>query len=219
MIVDSMTHEEVYQELARDRDNIDRWFRHKLNENRRKILKCKNFPLSFWLDHTTPRKIRYLLYARVLNRHRQRMIITMVALRQMTDGIAAYLAWPVENETIEPMVYLPHVFKRYADPERGNIPKKGTELIKHFVERNNRGIDNHNQKIVGRSVRYNGQEHLSCCVTDGVLLGHMEGKIYVACTFITYEMCGGIQHQEFNKCRGEIPTDSEMVSMLREHVI
>ena len=128
MIVDSMTHEEVYQELGRDRDNIDRWFRHKLNENRRKILKCKNFPLSFWLEHTTPRKIRYLLYARVLNRHRQRMILTMVALRQMTDGIAAYLAWPVDNETIKPMVYLPHVFKRYADPERGNVPKKALNL-------------------------------------------------------------------------------------------
>ena len=58
MIVDSMTHEEVYKELERDRENISRWLYHQMNAQRRRIIKCKRFPLNIWFDHTTPRKVR-----------------------------------------------------------------------------------------------------------------------------------------------------------------
>ena len=210
MIVDSMTHSEVYQELERDRENMHRWFVHQLDANRRKILKSQKFPIVLWFDHITPRKNRYLFYCRIFDKHKSKIILTTVALRNMPDGIAVYMTWPVDNDTIEPMVYLPHVFKQYALPERCNVEKKGVELIKHFFVRNSRGIDSHNQKVVGKSVRYNGQEHLSCCTDEGVLLGHMEGEIYVACTFITYDMCGVAQKQEFEPKRDIIPTDADI---------
>ena len=59
-------------------------------------------------------------------------------------------------------------------------------------------------------MRWNGEVHLSCCVTDGVLLGQMCGNLFIVRTFITYDMCSGLQQQEFEACRGEIMSDREM---------
>jgi hypothetical protein len=42
-----------------------------------------------------------------------------------------------------------------------------------------------------------GEEHLACCVNDGVLLGQQYGDVFVVRTFITYDMCCGQQQQEF----------------------
>ena len=217
MIVDSMTHEEVYKELERDRESMHRWFAHQLDANRRRILKSPKFPVVLWFDHTTPRKNRYLFYCRIFDKHKSKIIVTNVALRSMPDGIAVYMTWPVKNDTIEPMVYLPHVFKQYALPARCNVKKKGVELIKHFLVRNSRGIDSHNQQVVGKSVRHNGQDHLSCCTDEGILLGHMEGNIYVANTFITYEMCGIAQKKEFEPKRDNIPTDFDIYEAEKLH--
>jgi hypothetical protein len=63
---------------------------------------------------------------------------------------------------------------------------------------------------VGRSVRWNGEDHLSCCVPDGVLLGQMCGSLFIVRTFITYDMCSGLQQQEFDTQRAKIMTDREM---------
>ena len=116
---------------------------------------------------------------------------------------------------ITPMVLLPHVWKRYKDPERGNVQKSGIDLIKHYFMNNPHGADSHNQKVVGRSVRYNGEVHQSCCVNDGVLLGQIVNGIYIAKTFITYDMCSGLQQEEFEARRGEILTDDEMYERLK----
>lgn len=196
--------------MDRDRDSIHRWFSHQMKDLHRRALKCRQLPLKVWLDHTSPRKIRYLFYVRIFDRHKNLLILTMVALRPMSDGTTVYLTWPVANDSIEPMVYIPHVFKQYALPDRANVKKTGVELIKHFMERNSRGIDSKNQHVVGRSVRYNGEDHLSCCVDEGVLLGHMQGPIYIAKTFITYDMCGDVQMEEFKPKREGIPTDKEI---------
>ena len=64
--------------------------------------------------------------------------------------------------------------------------------------------------MVGRSVRWNGEDHVSCCVPDGVLLGQQSGQIYIVRTFITYDMCTGRQQQEFETQRTKILTDREM---------
>ena len=50
---------------------------------------------------------------------------------------------------------------------------------------------------------------MSCCIPEGVLLGQMEGEIYVAHTFITYEMCGEIQKELFEKSKSKIVTGKE----------
>ena len=57
MIVDSMTHAEVYKELERDRENMSRWWWHQHEGRRRKVMKCKKFPIKIWEDYTSPRKV------------------------------------------------------------------------------------------------------------------------------------------------------------------
>ena len=75
---------------------------------------------------------------------------------------------------------------------------------------NPHGQDTDNQKVVGRSVRWNGEDHLSCCITDGVLLGQEFDKYYLVRTFITYDMTTGMQQREFDTQRAKIMTDREM---------
>ena len=82
--------------------------------------------------------------------------------------------------------------------------------IKHYFSNNPYGKDSDNQRVVGRSVRWNGEDHLSSCINDGVLLGQEFDKYYLVRTFITYDMCSGLQQQEFNTQRAKILTDREM---------
>ena len=206
MIVDSMTHEEVYKELERDRENISRWLYHQMNAQRRRIIKCKRFPLNIWFDHTTPRKVRYLVNT-VVYEKKMAFMIAVYALRNTKEGIAIYVSWTTGTNEIKPMVHLPHQIQRYA--ERAGVKKNGIELIKHFLERCPDGMDNANQDIVGKSVRYKGMNHLSCCIPEGVLLGQMEDNIYVSHTFITYDMCGEIQKESFEKSRSKIVTGKD----------
>jgi hypothetical protein len=90
------------------------------------------------------------------------------------------------------------------------VDKSGAELVRHYFTHNAHGRDSNNQKAVARSVRYMDVEHLSCCVPEGVLLGQMEGNLFIVHTFITYDMCSGLQQQEFEACRGKIMSDTEM---------
>ena len=113
------------------------------------------------------------------------------------------------------MVMTPHMWKRYA--ERTGTDKSGTELIKHYFSTNIHGKDTRNQHIVGRSVRYNGEQHMCCCVDEGVLLGQEHGNLFIARTFITYDMCCGHQQQEFDTQRKSILTDREIYESARRY--
>ena len=106
------------------------------------------------------------------------------------------------------MVLTPHMWKRYA--ERTNTDKHGVELIKHYFSNNPYGKDSDNQRVVGRSVRWNGEDHLSSCINDGVLLGQEFDKYYLVRTFITYDMTTGMQQAEFEDKRTKILSDREM---------
>ena len=207
MIVDSMTHEEVYQELERDRENISRLWAHQQEGRRRAVLKCKTFPLHVWQEYTSPRKNKYLFYTRFFDK-RMKMILTGIcAVRRTSEGMTLYTTWLGHQKLITPMVLLPHVWKRYK--ERMGVNLSGIDLFKHYFQRNPFGSDSHNQNAVGRSVRYAGMTHLSCCVNDGVLLGQVVGDMFVAHTFITYAMTSGLQQQEFTERRSEIKTDKD----------
>jgi len=214
MIVDSMTHEEVYDELARDREAMTRWWRHTLDAQRRRVLKSTRFPVHMWFDYTSPRKIRYLFFTRMYDKRMKRILTGIAVLRRMADGITIYTDWLDDQMLIRPMVLIPHFWKQYA--ARANVPKSGIELIRHYFEHNAHGKDTHNQRVVGRSVRWNGEEHQSCCVPDGVLLGQVYGDIYVVKTFITYDMCSGIQEKEFASCREQILTDRNLYDIAME---
>ena len=208
MIVDSMTHAEVYQELERDREAVTRWWRYNLLEQRRRALKCTRFPLQLWFEYTSPRKVHYLFFTRIFDKRMKKILTGIAALRRTSEGLTVYTNWLTDQILIHPMVLTPHMWKRYA--ERANVAKHGVELVKHYFRENPSGKDTKNQRVVSRSVRYNGEEHMSNCVNDGVLLGQMKDGIYIVRTFITYDMCSGLQQQEFDARRAEIVTDRQL---------
>lgn len=208
MIVDSMTYKEVYQELGRDREALTNWWHYRKMELQRRALKCHKFPLNVWFDYTSPRKVRYLIHISIFDKRMRHILTGVVALRRMSDGWTLYTTWLGYQQIIAPMVILPHVLKRYA--ERAHVEKTGLDLIKHYFEHNSIGKDSRDQRVVARSVRWNGEEHRCSCTDEGVLLGQQQGGIYIARTFITYDMCSGRQQQEFESKREQILSDREL---------
>ena len=203
-----MTHEEVYQELEREREAVTVWWRHQLNDQRRRALKCTRFPMRIWKEYTSPRKNRYLFFSRIFDKRMKTILTGVAVIRHTSDGLTVYTTWLSDQRLISPMVLTPHMWKRYA--ERAKVGEHGIELIKHYFLNNPHGKDSDNQRVVGRSVRWNGEDHLSCCVPDGVLLGQQHGEMYIVRTFITYDMTTGMQQAEFEDKRSQIITDREM---------
>ena len=203
-----MTHEEVYAELAKEREAVTTWWRHQLDDQRRRALKCTRFPMHIWKEYTSPRKNRYLFFSRVFDKHMKRILTGVGVIRHTSEGMTVYTTWLGDQKLISPMVLTPHMWKRYA--ERAKVDKHGIDLIKHYFLNNPHGKDSDNQKVVGRSVRWNGEDHLSCCVSQGVLLGQEFDKYYLVRTFITYDMTTGMQQAEFEDKRTKILTDREM---------
>ena len=217
MIVESMTHAEVYQELAREREAVTTWWRHNLWNQRRRVLKSTHFPLSLWFDYTSARKNRYLFFTRLFDK-KMKCILTGIAVpRLMKDGMYVYTSWLADHGLIFPMVLTPHMWKRYQDPDRGNVQKSGTEMIKHYFMHNSHGKDSRNNRVMARSVRWNGEEHQACCVNDGVLLGQVVDGIFIVRTFITYEMTSGMQQEEFERCRAHILNDRELYEQAKAY--
>lgn len=215
MIVDSMTHEEVYVELERDRESISRWWWHQQQGRRRMVLKSKVFPLRIWQEHISARKNKYFFFTQIFEKRMREIITGVITLRRFPDGQCAYTNWLTGHKLISPMVILPHAFKRYS--ERCHVEKTGIDLIKHYFTHNSHGKDSTNQKAVGRSVRYAGMTHLSCCVPEGVLLGQLEGELFIVHTFITYDMCTGQQKVEFDGCRRLVLDDRELYETAKQY--
>jgi hypothetical protein len=216
MIVESMTHAEVYKELERERVAVTTWWRHNLWNQRRRVLKSTRFPLSLWFDYTSARKNRYLFFTRIFNKKMKNILTGIAVPRMMKDGMYVYTSWLADHKLIFPMVLTPHMWKRYQDPDRGNVQKSGIELMKHYFIHNSHGKDTQNNRVMARSVRWNGEEHQACCVNDGVLLGQVVDGIYIVRTFITYEMTSGMQQEEFERCRAQILNDREMYDRAKE---
>ena len=212
-----MTHEEVYQELEREREAVTTWWRHQLNDQRRRALKRTRFPMHIWREYTAARKNRYVFFSRVFDKRMKTILTGVAVILRTSEGLTVYSTWLNDQRLISPVVLTPHMWKRYA--ERAKVGKHGIELIKHYFLNNPHGKDSDNQKVVGRSVRWNGEDHLSCCVNDGVLLGQIVDGIYIARTFITYDMCSGLQQKEFEARRGEILTDDEMYEQAKKHYL
>ena len=203
-----MTHAEVYAELSKEREAVTVWWRHQLDDQRRRALKCTRWPMHIWKEYTSTRRNRYLFFSRVFDKHMKRILTGVGVIRHTSEGLTVYTTWLGDQKLISPMVLTPHMWKRYA--ERTSTDLHGIDLIKHYFLNNPHGKDSDNQKVVGRSVRWNGDEHLSCCVTDGVLLGQEFDKYYLVRTFITSDMTTGIQQAEFEDKRSQIITDREM---------
>ena len=200
MLVPSMTYEEVYRELDRDHDNLQRWWNHQVDNLHRRMIKRDRtaFPVASCYFHTSPRRIQYLIIALIGDKRLKWFHTICVAI----DGKTVYMYWLNTDSEIRRMVMLPHMWQRYK--ERMQFEETGTDIIRRFFCRNFDGSGTKKQEIVARSVRYNGEEHLSMVVNDGALMGQMEGDIFVARTFITYEMSCGRQQEEFAKLKHDM---------------
>ena len=214
MIVESMIHAEVYKELEREREAVTTWWRCNLAKQRRRVLKSTRFPLNLWFDYTSARKNRYLFFTRLFDKKMKRILTGIAVPRLTKDGLYVYTSWLADHKLIFPMVLMPHMFKRYS--ERVGVEKSGIDLVKHYFIHNSHGKDTRNNRVMAKSVRWNGEDHQACCVNDGVLLGQVVDGIYIVRTFITYDMCGGLQQQEFENCRSQILNDREMYDMAKE---
>lgn len=207
-----MTHAEVYEELERDRESISNWWHHTRDAQRRRTLKATKFPLMLSFEHTSPRRNKYIFFTRIFDKRMKRILTGILVPRRTPEGLSAYTTWLEHQKFISPIIILPHAFKRYA--ERCGVDKSGIELITHFFTINNHFADSHNQRIAGKSVRYNGEEHVASCVNEGILLGQQQGDLLVIRTFITYDMCSGLQHKVLDDMRKTIYTDKEMYENL-----
>ena len=208
MIVSTMTHDEVYAELERDREAVTRWWGHTLEAQKRRAIKCERFPLNLTFDYTSPRRVRYIFHTRIFDKRMRYILTGVLALRRESDGFTAYSTWLGYQRFIAPIVYLPHAFHRYA--ERVGVNKTGAELVRHFFITNPIGNHTRREDCFARSVRYNGEDHIALCLTEGALLGNREGNYFIARTFITYDMCSGQQREEFESRRRSIVDDREL---------
>ena len=96
------------------------------------------------------------------------------------------------------------------------MQKTGIDLIKHFVDHQSNGYVLKDQRLAGRSVRYNGRDHQFIAVNDGVILGDVENGIFIARTFITYEMATGKQHEEFAYAKNKVNDLEDEIVLVRD---
>ena len=217
MIVPSMNPEEVYREIDKDMAEVADWWERKRNTLFNIAKWTVKLPRTTWYEYESSRKNRYLVLSIIMGRkYNDESMTGLMALQKMEKGFAVYVSKFPWQRIAAPHVFLPHVFDRYHDPDRGNVQKTGIELIKHFMERNSYGEISRGDKFSGRSVRYKGRDNLAKCVTDGVLLGEIVGDIFVAHTFITYEMATGLQREEFEKNKGMILSNEEIMRRAKE---
>ena len=217
MIVDSMTPEEVYNEIDKDMVNLAEWWG-RVRVAQERIAKWTiKLPRTTWFDFVSKRKNRYLVMSIIIGRkYNDESLTCVLALQKKERGFAVYTSRFPWQHVASPHAMMPHVFDRYADPERGNVRKTGIELIKHFFEHNNYGEVSRGDMFSGRSVRYKGRDNIAKCVNEGVLLGEITNNIFVAYTFITYEMATGLQRKEFEKNKGRIISLDDFVRMNKE---
>ena len=204
-----MTHSEAYKELEKDFDILVRKFTYWRHELRRSMLKSKTFPRTVWLDYTTPRHNRFLVELKVFDRRMRRAITRTSAIRNTSGGMEVFNFWLSKETHVDKMVFTPHALSRYA--ERAKVGKTGIELFKHFSSHNVDGLDEDDEKLMGQSVRYNGEDLHACCMSEGVMLGKIEDGVFVLRTFITYDMCTGRQKKSFEQKKLKVRSDEEVV--------
>ena len=200
MLVETMTHAEVYDELARDLPNLERWIDRQAKILRRYSLKIdrRNFPRIMYNEYNSPRKIHYRFIAILYKRNETFRNFTYT-LRQTRNGRELYLCRSYEGSDLPKTVFIPHAIKRYA--ERMKLDKTGDKLVQHLLVHSIDCVSLNDQTLASRSVRYKGEMLKSFCVREGAFLGKKVGDIFVVNTFITYDMMCGRQLEEFSKHR------------------
>lgn len=203
MIVETMTHAEVYAELERDFQNIGRWMEQSYKYCRRYALKqnTKRFPIVLVDNYTSPRRIQYGLVVILFRRGESDFAHYTYTLRQTKQGKEVYLCKTYEESKVPKVVFIPHAIKRYA--ERMNVKRdvEYEDIVRSMLIRTLDCMASRNQRIGSKSVRYKGDMLITLCTRDGAFLGKVNGDIFVVNTFITYDMMSGLQADELTKHR------------------
>lgn len=202
MIVNSMTPEEVYRDIERDIWNVAAWWTKQRKARAKRALKLLAFPNFAWYDYQSHRHNRFLVLSGLFGRKYNNSNFTAVFVLQKKErGFAVYCTRFPWQFLADRIVFMPHLFDRYA--ERYKVKLTGIELIKYFLQRNCYG-EPADGKYSGRSVRYKERDNYCLSVHDGVLLGEMKDDIFIASTFITYEMANGLQRVEFERSKDKM---------------
>jgi len=211
-----MSPAEAYRELERDREALSRWWSHQMDRLRRQMIKSDRttFPRAYGYTYTSPRRNCYLINCFISDKRMRDFGSICVAV----DGMTAYISWINEYNGKKPHreVIMPHAWKRYG--ERMQFEETGKALIRKFFCRNFGCSGTRNQAVEARSLRYNGEEHVAMCMDDGVLLGIMEEDIFVGRTFITYEMAGTLQREEFDRVQHRRESPALMVPLYKRYL-
>lgn len=217
MIVDTMTHEEVYREIDRDSGNVNRWLDAHRKVIRRAILKAHRLPVCFWWEYRSPRNIQYMIGVQAYSHKIEKgALYAFIALHRGSNGLDAYTFNPRGWTEVTPEIITDHAIKRYI--ERTGMPK-GTSMksgLRNFMEKNFEGLYVRDHMAMGKSVRYNGEDYHAICMETGIILGKREGDIVITKTFITYDMAGGSQKEKFDEARAQMDRHPEVMRGLNK---
>lgn len=193
MLLPTMTYEEMYREVLLDSDNMIKWSVHNAKNLRRLSLKAAKFPFEKTLTHTTPRKNQWTMIFVVLRKVRTNQDIYNILYTSLRadEGDIYMLLTPSKKSTMTASVFPPHFMKRFR--ERMGLDLKGKELARRYFILNDSGY----------FVKKPDGDHEEClCTREGICLGEfINDRMYVARTFIRYDMSLGWQREAFEKFR------------------
>lgn len=206
MLVDSMTSEEVRNEVMSDVEAVMIKASYLKHTAKRVALKQTKFPCVYIIDWVSPRKNKWLIVFNLYRRnvHKGGAGVTGVCLQKYPKGYAAH-RWCIDKyKTSFVSTYLPHFFDRYA--ERMNIDKTGIDLIKHFICKNISGQQDYTSELSGIQSRDGNVVHV--CHSEGIAMGEEPHALHqIFKTFITYEMAKGKQLDVFIQKKNSIPDE------------
>jgi hypothetical protein len=199
MLVDSMTPEEVRNELLKDKElNIDK-FEYGWNKKYKSATtRKKSDGLIDYKYITTDKKNTWLV---VFYRFKKRLFMITGVVKCNNYGKKLYL---VANVGTDNCIYecTPHFFDRFR--ERAKIEAK--DIMVEFILRNALCITIYENDYKGSTYKY-------ICIKDGVCLGNLKvlKKYYIFNTFINSDMLKETQEGFFLKGLVDIEEETKII--------
>ena len=192
MLLDTMTYEEICHEAIADSKHMITWASHRMGELRRISLKARSFPVSRTMTHITPNKNKWTLIFVVLRKikHNNDCYNALFTSFHAKEGNIYIQMTPNRHGDMCVSAFIPHFFHRYA--ERLGLKIEGEALAQQFFRFNDAGY----------FVEQPDGERTCLCTPQGICLGeYINDRMFLARTFIRYDMSLGCQREAFNKMR------------------
>ena len=195
----------MFKEIISDSENMIRWGGHHVKALRRLSLKAKSFPISCDFTHVTPRRNRWTILFVILGKIRSVQDIYNVLYTSLLapEGDIYLLVQPTMKQKMSVCIYPPHFWHRFK--ERMGLEETGKDLAKRYFTYNDSG----------HFVPKPDSEHEEClCTRDGIALGEfINDRMFVARTFIRYDMSLGWQREAFEKQRKRFGCETEIIAV------